>query len=158
MTNEPIKLLLDEHTAPALGYDLSDKTVAFPQGLGDLVQGPDQNIQRKWSRVNQTRGSHVAVRGAAIRFHNHRQVDIAITGRRAIDMRPERHEFDAGSSHVLDGLLGVVLVSLPLVIAWDQCAQDRWTLRRRLMPSTWRGKAQRPRHRIVARSNVSLSN
>jgi hypothetical protein len=80
-------------------------------------------IQRKWSRANQTRGGHIAVGGTAIRFHNRRQVYIAITGRCAINMRPERDEFDAGSSHVLDGLLGVVFVSLPLVIAWVQCTQ-----------------------------------
>ena len=108
---------------PPLGNDLTDKTAAFPQDLGDIVRGPDQNIQRKRSRANQMRGGHIAVRGTAIRFHNHRQVYIAITGRCAIDMRSERDEFDAGSSHVLDGLLGVVLVSFPLVIAWVQCAQ-----------------------------------
>lgn len=143
---------------PPLGNDLADKTVAFPQGLGDLVQGPDQNIQQKWSQISQPRGGHAAVCGTAIRFYSHQQVYIAITGRCAIDMRPERDEFDAGSSHVLDGLLGVVFVSLPLVIARVQCGQDRWGSRRRFMLSAWRGKALRHRPSMVARSNVSLSN
>jgi hypothetical protein len=78
--------------------------------------------------------------GTAIRFYNCLQVYIAIADRCAIDMRPERDKFDAGSTHVLDGLLGAVFVSLPLVIARLQCAQGGWVLSRGFMLSAWRGE------------------